>query len=439
MCLALGLVTASPFAYAFASLPNPILWGFLSASAMYFVLAWSISSLLYPTVRVDPVRHVFRVRGREYTADELRRATLRRSANGTAAYTTLRLYTTDGRNFRILLHGRPFRGLAPESLRLLASFVAASDLHAPDFFTADQKRRETAMATNRHAVDVGRGVVLGVIEEVLAGTGTHGGVLPAADRPFSPEGSPGMSSPRDLSSGGADPFPADPLRTASASASFSTSRGDSARHPDPDVVLRVDVETDREFTVLTRTLVRRARTSAVTLWTGMGLWVLALAGLAADLGPRDACLAFAAVLPVLVAAAAITRAATLDLAGRRVRGLTDAWTSWATGPLREWGAPTVLLAPEARGAHRLARLLGWVSAVLAAVFAVAVVGGLTEPDLRVLLVPAVSLCVLAVVGAVLGFRSVRRDARLSAHRSASITGRRHGVASSMSGPAGDPA
>lgn len=391
----LSLVTAAPLSGLFGGGPAAWLGALLLAAAIWAAALWAIYATMFPTVSVDPDRGMLRVRGRDYPASALRAATRSVSAGGIAAYLTYRFTLDDGRRFRLVAVGRPFRGLSPEALRALRPVIAASAIAEPDGLTPDQQRVRSSLQVNQRAVPVGREALLQDLDELLS------------------------SSPATPPQPSADTMAAD----AAAEAPF-----------DAAPFLADDAEAAATIQERAGRLFVWTRVTAAVAWLGVLLIILFAilvlvteneAPVAQPSGPSFVPLLMASI--ALAAIAGGTWAVLADVAVRRVRRIADEWWHRADPAARRRGAPAPYVRIDVTGARRVATTTAFVCSVLAVITVPTTVAAVFEPSVRLIAAPLAMVSAVLVAGSIVGWRRSRRDARAAAERSAMRAGERFGI------------
>ncbi|QJU52776.1 hypothetical protein SCB71_05405 [Herbiconiux sp. KACC 21604] len=127
----------SVFAGFALAVPLSGFYGWLGAGAWSYALAFITLLLVlgggialglglaYGTVAWDPQRRIARLRGREVPLDSITELWRSMSDSGTATYLSYRFVSTKGPSVRVLVAGRPMRGLDADGLTALREFVAA--------------------------------------------------------------------------------------------------------------------------------------------------------------------------------------------------------------------------------------------------------------------------------------------------------------------------
>lgn len=391
LCLLLGLLTAGPLSSLLGTMPLAWPAGLLLGAAFWFVALWTISTAIFPVVRFDDATHTIRLRGREYSAASVRAATRSISSSGTAAYLTYRFTLDDGRRFRLIAVGRPFRGLTPDALRRLRTLVTASRVAEPDGLSPEQQRANSALQANGRAVPVGRAAILSDIDEILGDS-------------TSPKHPLGAESPASPS------IDHESLRTEDLEAA--------------DAILRA-----------VGSLATLRRSSGIAAIVGAAILAALVLSFAIDESidlegwshEHPAAGAFAAAGFLLGAVGSLAWTISADSVVRRVRRLADARWETADAEARSRGLPTPYLAIDATGARRTSTALAYAGTVLAVLAAACTIGALIEPGIRPLLPILLVLTGALVTASVFSWRSVRRDARAAAERIALRAGERWGV------------
>ncbi|HWS49660.1 MAG TPA: hypothetical protein VN241_01495 [Microbacterium sp.] len=389
LCLLLGLLTAGPLGSLFGS--TPIAWpaGLLIGTAFWFAVLWSISTAALPVVRFDEAALTLRLRGREYSAAAVRSATRSISASGAAAYLTYRFTLDDGRRFRLIAVGRPFRGLTPEALRRLRALVSASSIAEPAGFSPEQQRASSALQVNSRAVAVGRAAILSDIDELLGD----------------------ITSPAPVA-------------------------GDGESAPvDHDALLDEDLEAAEAIRRAVGPLAGIRRISGIAAIAGAVVLTALVLTFALDesmdLGgwspehPAAGLVAAAALL--LGTLGTLSWMIAADTAVRRVRRLADSRWEASDAAARSRGLPAPLLAFDATGARRTSTVLAYTSTVLAVLAAAFSIGAYIELSIRPLLTILLVVTGALVWASVACWRAARRDARTTAERIALRAGERWGV------------
>jgi hypothetical protein len=147
-----SVVLASPASALFAGLGAGGWSWALGFVAVWVVFAGGIVagvSIAYGTVQWDPERRVARLRGREVSLDSITEAwrSLSTGANG-AAYLHYRFVSTEGASVRLLVAGRPMKGLDADDLKDLRRFVAELPLQVPSAGKDELSDRQRAAAVN---------------------------------------------------------------------------------------------------------------------------------------------------------------------------------------------------------------------------------------------------------------------------------------------------
>lgn len=386
----LALLTSFPAAALFGTGPLAWLSALMLGSGVWLGLLSAVSFALLPRIHVAADGGSLRVRGRDYDARALRAAARNVSASPTASYLIYRFTLDDGRRFRLIVAGRPFRGLTPEGLRALRALIEASDIAEPSGLTAEQQRIQSNMQMNRHAVSVGKEAVLRDIDD-LSG-------LPPA--------------PID-----ATPAPVESTRAA----------GDAESHPE------MFVADDAEAAALIR---RRAdalftwrRLSGAVAGVGLVLCVMFAVLTLVESGqattPPSAALAGITGL-LLGTVGGLAWAVTADASVRQVRRLADEWWATADAAAQRRGMPGPFVTTDATGARRVTTVLAFVCTVVAVIAVPTTIAALFEDDVRILVVPLAVISAGLVVGSIVCWRHSRRDAREVAERVAQRAGERLG-------------
>ncbi|MWB97949.1 hypothetical protein [Agromyces seonyuensis] len=164
--LAVGLVSLR-FDDEYDDVPG---WVYIAAGfAFMFAVLWTVLKLMYPVLEWDPEQGLVRLGGRTVPLASVTRAT-RSVSNAAASYLTYRFHSSEGPSARVLVAGRPLRGLAPEQLQELAKFVAA--LPVPDTgLSARQDLLASDLQTNVGAGAVSPAALLAELGAILEGTG----------------------------------------------------------------------------------------------------------------------------------------------------------------------------------------------------------------------------------------------------------------------------
>lgn len=334
--------------------------------------------MLYPIVRVDGVGRRIRVRGREYPAAAIRRATRSVSSSASASYLTYRFTLDDGRRFRVIAAGRPFRGLAPGGLRALSGIVEASGIAEPAGLSPSQQRISSALQANRRAAPIGRSAILRDVAELLGEAAPAPGPEPA-----------GAPPPQDIGAIAAEDLAADEL--------------------------------------LARELGGLRRLRRMSGWLGV-LGALTLVGLlivlviderAGILGwsqehPSATVAATVGFLALIVGGSAWAVFADAWVRGARRRA--DAWWASADETARGRGLPSLYLVADASGARRWITTLAFASTATGLIAAISVVLVFFVEGGPIALPFALAATAGSVVAAIVCWRRSGRDARESAER-----------------------
>ncbi|BDZ65116.1 hypothetical protein [Agromyces mangrovi Wang et al. 2018] len=154
------------------------------------VAAMVVVRLLFPPVVVDLEQRSVRLGGADVSIATIDRVTRRAELSSGAAYLTYRLHSSDGPSARVLVAGRPVRGLDEAGVRALREVIAFAPIRVPE--GTELTDRQAAIAANlqgdRGAHPAGREVLLAELDELLAGMSAPEGEQadddqPEADRP----------------------------------------------------------------------------------------------------------------------------------------------------------------------------------------------------------------------------------------------------------------
>lgn len=183
----LGLVLAGPVSLlvAAAGVPEAGSW------VLAFVLVWAvlgglivgIAGIAYGSVHWDPDARVARLRGRTVPLESITEAwrALSSSSQYGTAYLAYRFVSTEGASVRVLVAGRPMRGLDAEGIAALGRFVAELPLELPKPAAVDAGRNALTERQKAAAVNLtdGGGRSRVARETLLEELGAAQGVTPA--------------------------------------------------------------------------------------------------------------------------------------------------------------------------------------------------------------------------------------------------------------------
>ena len=183
-----SLLLATPASGVFRSLGAGS-WSWpLAFVAVWLVFAGGIVlgvTIAYGTVQWDPDRQVAWLRGREVPVSSITEAwrSLSSGVNG-AAYLSYRFVSTEGPSVRVLVAGRPMKGLDADDLKDLRQFVAALPLQLPESgpqqgLSDRQRAAAVALTTGGGKSRVGRQTLLEELDGAIgarAGGGASGSV-----------------------------------------------------------------------------------------------------------------------------------------------------------------------------------------------------------------------------------------------------------------------
>jgi len=159
------------------------------------VAAMVVVRLLFPPVVVDLEQRTVRLGGADASIATIDRVSRRAELSSGAAYLTYRLHSSDGPSARVLVAGRPVRGLDEAGIRALREVIALAPITVPE--DAELTDRQAAIAANlqgdRGAHAVGRELLLAELDELLAGRSQPDGEQLDADRPDADQ--PGADQP----------------------------------------------------------------------------------------------------------------------------------------------------------------------------------------------------------------------------------------------------
>src|SRR5690606_28010533 len=147
-CPLLAVPTAEAFGDAAWRYPLALVcWLALLPGAIILCLV-----LWYRPVAFDPGTRMARLGWREVPLSTVTTARREVSTGTSATYLSYRFASTDGAWGRVLVAGRPMRGLSPEGLRRLERFVEAAGIHDPadeDALTPTQRYLADQLSVSR--------------------------------------------------------------------------------------------------------------------------------------------------------------------------------------------------------------------------------------------------------------------------------------------------
>ncbi|WP_291039697.1 hypothetical protein [Herbiconiux sp.] len=423
---ALGLLFAAPVAEVLDAVNIDLggaEWfvGFLLTGIVFAGIILLCLSLAYGTVHWNPQKGTVRLRRREVPVSSITVAWRTVSSSGLngSAYLVYRFVSTEGASVRVLVAGRPVRGLDAEGLSALMRFVGELPLEAPAGAAVDaagltdqQRAAAVALTTGGGKSRVGRDTLLAelaVLTGAAAGAEAGAGVAGSPPQPGA-GGYPATSDPITPP----QPAPGNPAGTIFSARAAELEREWQADDESAVALLLAEPAPAR--------IVRR-----VFFWLiAAALAVAALALVAAVIGetvgggllPSDAneivgLLVLGAGGVALLFYLVWCAAADTDLRNRR--RLAHRWLENADPDARTRGIPLLLLAAWGEHPRRLFTALSFLSLLFGLLAALAAIVLFTDDEFPVL-VPTLALLggVALLVLGILGFVRVQRGRRTDA-------------------------
>jgi hypothetical protein len=410
---ALGLLFAAPVSEVLDAVDVDLggaEWfvGFLLAGIVFAGIILLCLSLAYGTVHWDPQKGTVRLGRREVPVSSITVAWRTVSSSGLngSAYLVYRFVSTEGASVRVLVAGRPVRGLDAEGLSALMRFVGELPLEAPAGAAVDaagltdqQRAAAVALTTGGGKSRVGRDTLLAELAVLTgAAAGAEAGAGPATSDPITPP----------------QPAPGNPAGTISSARAAELEREWQTDDGSAAALLLAEPAPAR--------IVRR-----VFFWLiAAALAVAALAIVAAVIGetvgggllPSDTneivgLLVLGAGGVALLFYLVWCAAADTDLRNRR--RLAHRWLENADPDARTRGIPLLLLAAWGEHPRRLFTALSFLSLLFGLLAALAAIVLFTDDEFPVL-VPTLALLggVALLVLGILGFVRVQRGRRTDA-------------------------
>ncbi|WP_368496891.1 hypothetical protein [Herbiconiux sp. A18JL235] len=424
-----GLSVFAGFALA---VPLSGLYSWLGAGAWSYALAFitllilfggGISlglGLAYGTVAWDAQRRVARLRGREVPLDSITELWRSMSDSGTATYLSYRFVSEEGPSARVLVAGRPMRGLSAEGLKALSEFVAALPAGAEaNRIDADAARAvdETGLTERQRAAAV-----------TIIGVGGKSRVSPAT---LLAELAP-FIEPRDGKSASGSPSAVGSARSTSHSEPAGSISSDEAARIQAEWA-EADAAAAAQLTAEVSTLQRLRRTAfwvtVLPIVVAAGAIVIAVIAETAGGGSIESDLNDSIGISVLGGMVFgvlfyLAWCAIADADIRRRRRLADAaWNSLPASD-RHLGIAMPLLAAFSQPALRLRRGLAFGASVVGLIVALVGIIMVIEPD-DVPLIGAIGAIVVGggmIVWSVFAFIAVQRAKRRDAERLVLLAG-----------------
>ncbi|WP_353808570.1 hypothetical protein [Agromyces sp. SYSU T00194] len=379
--------------------------------------------VLFPPVVIDLERHLVRLGSAEVSIATIDRVTRRAEISPSAAYLTYRLHSSDGPSARVLVAGRPLRGLDESGARALREVIALAPIAVPD--DGGLTDRQAAIAANlqgdRGAHPAGRELLLAELDELIGtadDAGDPGAPVPDARR--EPAAAPTV-----------DP----------AEARRAVTEPGPVPEPDPEPVPEehlADLDADEADARSTIAALSPAPTRALVV----GVLVVVLGALAfaggliagvvveTTTGARTEGGTHAAVVGWVLAGLVAGLAGTLswsigaDLRAVQRRRAAAAWLAAADPARRERGLARAFWPAEADAANRTIAI-GWFSGlVIALLAALALIVLLIEGEYPGIAFGAFAVAVVAGVAGVGGWIIARRRRSAAAARLAVLIDRR---------------
>ncbi|GAA1518425.1 hypothetical protein [Agromyces terreus] len=409
--LVFSVLVGLPLAGLIGALMPELAGGFVAAWAIAAVASGAIlgviMALMYRTLAVDLDRGVVRLGSGELPLSSVTAVKRSISSGGTAQYLHYRIAADTGASVRVLVFGRPFKGLALEQAVALRGLVERSGLPASaSGASAESELLSGDSQANVAAAAIGRDALLLELDGVIR---LLGGADPSQATPAAavPEGAP-------------------------APASEAT---ESGLAPEDEQRLRALVEalaTDDDgaaqlIAAAPRTAANVAAAAAAAMWLAVAGFAVAFVwGITESGGFGGGALALLGWSAAIGAVALFVWAAAADRRTLRLQALGAEWL--AADPRRaERGLPAPFLGVALDAANRLLGLCAYAGSVLGFLGVMLGIGMLATGDEPDLVVFAVVLLVVGAIALVLGiwaFVATHRRRKRAAAAFAALAGKR---------------
>lgn len=411
----LGLITARFALPVVEELPLPFLWAWLGTSLVFLGILLVTMRALFPPVRWDAGARTVRIGSRTVALDSVTSATRSLSSSPTAGYLTHRYRSSEGPSFRVLVAGRPFKGLDAAGLQELGRFIAAAPIGAGSDLTPAQERALGGLQANRGAVAAGAPALLADVDELLAALGA-----PAAHPATAAGEAPDAASAGAAAVAAAEQRAAAERRAPGAPLVLDAAAAErlAAAWADDDADAARAIEALPAGPRLARRVLFWLLVAVIVAGAGILIAGLVIENASGGRMSDDERTAFVpwflgALLLGLLLGLGWCLAA--DAHVRQLRRAGEAWWAGADAERRRRGLATPFIAAETSGARRTANFLAFAGAVVGLFGILLVIAGFAVSDIPPAVtvvsgVVGVGLSTLAIVAWRRGVRGQRRTA-----------------------------